>query len=81
MASCYLGWASVFSCSRLNDLCHCDVSWETVALAVIFLIADFYIDVQNPKMVFIMGAVGFTLNILSALFLHGKFGMTVLPLN
>lgn len=27
-------------------------------------------------MVFIMGAVGFTLNILSVLFLHGRFAMT-----
>ncbi|KAK5673661.1 hypothetical protein LTS12_029814, partial [Elasticomyces elasticus] len=28
--------------------------------------------VENPKMVFILGCVGFTLNILSALFLHGE---------
>lgn len=34
--------------------------------------ADCNIGVENPKMVFILGCVGFTLNILSALFLHGE---------
>lgn len=36
------------------------------------LAADRHIGVENPKMVFILGCVGFTLNILSALFLHGE---------
>lgn len=36
------------------------------------LAADRHLGVENPKMVFILGCVGFTLNILSALFLHGE---------
>lgn len=29
-------------------------------------------EVQNPKLVLIMGSVGFGLNVISVLFLHGK---------
>lgn len=31
------------------------------------------IEVENPKLVLIMGCVGLTLNIISAVFLHGKY--------
>ena len=31
------------------------------------------LDVENPKLVFIVGCVGLGLNMISALFLHGMF--------
>lgn len=44
---------------------HCSQSWSG-------MLTVWMIDVENPMLVMIMGCVGLTLNIISALFLHGK---------
>lgn len=65
-----LRWELAFSCSRLSGLCHFNVSFEIREYGVIWKLT-LVIGVENPKLIFIMGCVGFGLNILSVLFLHG----------
>jgi Co/Zn/Cd efflux system component len=41
----------------------------------------FPVEVQQPKLVLIVGAVGLCLNIISATFLHGKLSLLLSNLN
>lgn len=70
MELCCSAWELAFSFSRLSALFPCRVR----------VLDPFFpdktneptLEVENPKMVLIVGAVGFGLNIISMLFLHGE---------
>lgn len=79
MGSCYLDSGLVSSCSHLSGSSHWNVSQH-----YLYLVANSATDyihgavVDNPKLVMIVGCVGFGLNIISILFLHGKYFDTFL---
>jgi len=62
---------SVFSYNLSNDLCHLKVNITSLMLDAHNLIL--HLGVENPMLVLIMGCVGLTLNIISAVFLHGMY--------
>ena len=62
---------SVSSYNLSNDLCHLKVNITSLMLDARNLIL--HLGVENPMLVLIMGCVGLTLNIISAVFLHGMY--------
>jgi hypothetical protein len=73
MESCYLDSGSVYSYSLLNGLSRWRVSQPFLSIFE-NSVADYpsCVVVEDPKLVMIVGCVGFGLNIISVLFLHGK---------
>lgn len=71
-----LRWELVFSCSPLSVSCSYSVG---VLSAVLQTTLNYMADIQQPKLVLIVGAIGLTLNLISATFLHGMWYCAFYP--
>jgi zinc transporter 1 len=79
MESYYSVWALASSCNPSSGLFLCKVSISSANIAIGD--ANSIQEVENPKLVLIMGCVGFGLNLISVLFLHGMIDLCAIPLS
>ena len=73
MASYSSDWASAFSCSPLNVLSNLRVRHTFLTYPTKGASTDQFdsAEVEQPELVMIIGCVGFGLNLISVMFLHG----------